>query len=792
MNSPSKVWLDDETYSPFPITNGVDRYAEGVEIMIRALALDDGPVIVTDLTPGGDVWLLQHDELVPAPLHYVHALDEALDDPDAEVWAQNSRFDRTVERVAGLKIPLHRWRDTMVQAMAHGLPGKLEQMCQALKLPEDKAKDKAGKALIQLFCKPQAFKFRKKMEGEKPADYKAAKAAAAEAWQGRATRDTHPAEWRQFLIYAGRDIISMRAASKIMPMWNYRGAELALWQLDQRINDRGAMIDLELAECALNAVDAAQIVLREKTQEMTGYDPETGEGVESATQRDKLLEYLLAEYGVDLPDMKKDTLERRIADPDLPEGLKELLRVRLQASTTSTSKYRVLIRATSSDGRLRGLLQFCGASRTGRWAGRLFQPQNLPSRGLLPAPQIAEGIEALKGGYADLMFDNVMKLTSSTIRGCIIAPPGRKLVVADLSNIEGRVVAWLAGEQWKLKAFGEFDTVREMFGDWITGPEYYAACLEASAPVLELNDKEEPVRRGPDLYKLSYAKSFGVSPSDVSKDQRQIGKVQELMLAYQGGVGAYMTGAATYGIDLEDMAEKAHRAIPGNIMGQARIMLEWHQKHGRDPLRLTGLSERAWLVCEAFVLGWREAHPNIAQFWKDLDATVREAITNPGVTLQCGKVRIRRDGAWLRMVLPSGRALCYPNPALVPEKKKKGLDEQELEGDEAPATGRTQISYMGMNQYTRKWERIRAYGGLLCENLCQAIARDVMAANMHAIEEAGYEITLTVHDEIITEAPDHPDWNPEHLAALMARVPAWAEGLPLAAAGFESDRYRKD
>src|SRR6185503_2034114 len=491
----------------------------------------------------------------------------------------------------------------------------------------------------------------------------------------------------------------------------------------------------------------------------------------------------------------KDTLERRIADPDIPEGLKELLRVRLQASTTSTSKYRVLIRCTSADSRLRGLLQFCGASRTGRWAGRLFQPQNLPSRGLLPAPQITEGIEALKGGYADLLFDNVMKLTSSTMRGCIVAPPGRKLVVADLSNIEGRVLAWVAGEQWKLKAFAEFDTLMLENGSWMRGPDYYEACLAGAAPELELDAKDEPVRRGPDLYKLSYAKSFGVSPSDVSKDQRQIGKVQELMLGYEGGVGAYMTGAATYGIDLEDMAEKAHRAIPGEVMGRSRIMLEWHQKHGRNPLKLTGLSERAWLVCEAFVLGWRDAHANVKQFWKDLDVSVREAITNPGVTIQCGKVRVRRDGAWLRIVLPSGRALCYPGPALVPEKKKKVKNEHEAEAEleeEAPASGRTSISYMGMNQYTRKWERIHTYGGMICENICQAIARDVMAANMHEIEAQGYEITLTVHDEIICEAPDSPDWNPEHLAALMARVPDWATGLPLAAAGFEADRYRKD
>ncbi len=787
-----KLFGDFESFSPTPITNGVHRYAEQVELLIGAWAIDDGPVLVRDMTPGGQDWLLDDlvgIDLIPAPRGYVWAVENALADDQVELWFHNSHFDRTVWRHADPATcpPVHRWRDTMVQAMAHSLPGKLESLCAALKLPADKAKDKAGKALIQLFCKPIAFRYPKRAAGEPLTAYKIAKEHAAKTWPGRATRDTHPAEWRQFLIYAGRDIEAMRAAHKLMPMWNYRGAELDLWRLDQRVNDRGVAIDLELAECAVNAVDGAQEGLRDEAFALTA-----GE-VESATQRDSMLLHILTAYGVDLPDMKKDTLERRIADPDLPDALKELLRVRLQASTTSTSKYRVLSRCTSSDGRLRGLLQFNGASRTGRWAGRLFQPQNLPSRGLLPQSQIQLGIEALKGGYADVVFPDVMKLTSSAIRGCIIAPLGKKLVVADLSNIEGRVVAWLAGETWKLRAFAEFDTMMLDSGAWISGPEYYALCAAGVPPELELDAKGEPVRRGHDLYKLAYSKSFGISPADVTKDQRQVGKVQELALAYQGGVAAFLAMAATYGLDLEAMAEQAQRSIPGNVWGQANILLAWHRKMGRDPAAALGLSERAWLVCESFVLGWRDGHANVKAYWADLDAAVREAIANPGATVPCGRVKVRRDGAWLRIVLPSGRALCYPGPALVPEKKRKAdAAEADIDVVDAPApTGRTVISYMGMNQYSRKWERITTYGGKVCENITQAVARDVMAANMPEIEQQGYEIVLTVHDEVITEAPDNPDWNPEHLAAIMAQVPDWAQGLPLAAAGFEAMRYKK-
>ncbi|EMS7588382.1 DNA polymerase, partial [Salmonella enterica subsp. enterica serovar Newport] len=199
----------------------------------------------------------------------------------------------------------------------------------------------------------------------------------------------------------------------------------------------------------------------------------------------------------------------------------ELLAIRLQASTTSTSKYKSLMKGVSSDGRLRGTLQFCGASRTGRWAGRLFQPQNLP-RPSLEQEQIDEGIEALKAGCADLLFDNIMELTSSALRGCIMAPEGKKLVVSDLSNIEGRKLAWLAGEQWKLDAFREYDE-----------------------------------GTGPDLYKLAYARAFNISPDNVDKYQRQIGKVMELGLGFGGGVAAFLTFALVYGLDLDELANAA-------------------------------------------------------------------------------------------------------------------------------------------------------------------------------------------------------------------------------------------
>lgn len=696
------LFLDLETYSDVPINHGTHRYAERAEVMLFAWAIGDEPVSVWDCTA---------DPAVPPRLL------QALEDERVEIYAHNSHFDRTVLRHAApfqaARIAAEspaRWRDTMVKALAHSLPGSLADLCDILKVPTDKAKDKAGKQLIHLFCKPR------------PATSKIR----------RATRETHPTEWARFVEYAALDIEAMRVVDKKLPNWNYQGEELALWHLDQRINDRGAAVDTDLADAAIRAVERAQKILASRTRELTDG------AVQAATQRDALLKHLVAAYGVELPDMQQATLERRVNDADLPAELRELLAIRLQASTTSTAKYKTLARGASSDGRLRGTLQFNGASRTGRWAGRLFQPQNLP-RPVLKQDQIDLGIEALKGDCEDLLFGNVMELTSSAIRGCIVAPGGKKLVVSDLSNIEGRDQAWLAGERWKLAAFRSFDA-----------------------------------GTGHDLYAIAYAKSFGVTPESVMADkkaggnQRQIGKVQELALGYEGGVGAFLTFAAAYSIDLEEMAAQAWDAIPVDVLAESADMLAWTKKQKRPTF---GLTDRAWIVCDAFKRSWRYAHPAISSMWAELGDAVRVAIATPGVTRTCRALKIRRDGAWLRIRLPSGRFLCYPSPTL------------EDGG---------QITYMGINQYSRKWCRLKTYGGKLFENVCQAVARDVLTHNMPQIEAAGYQVVLTVHDEVICEAPDSDEFNAEHLSTLLSANPPWAPDMPLAAGGFEAYRYRKD
>lgn len=689
------LWFDCETYSECDLkAHGTHRYAEhpSTEIMVAQWAFDDGEPCVGDCT----------NRLIHDP-----GLIAALRDPSVTIIAHNSMFDRTLLRHCwGIDVPVERWQDTMIKAMAHGLPGSLDKIGQIVGLDAGQAKDKRGRELIQLFCKPRP----------------------KNSTLRRATRETHPEQWQEFLEYSRQDIVAMRAIHERLPSWNYRTGhpELALWHLDQRINDRGVAVDTDLAAAAITAVAREQKRLKHEVTE------QTNGLVTNASQRDNLLAFILAEYGVTLPDLKADTLRRRLEDPDLPEGVKLLLSIRLEATKTSTAKYKALVNATSADGRLRNTLQFAGAQRTARWAGRIFQPQNMP-RPDMEQDDIDQGVEALKAGCADLFFPDVMRLTANAVRGCIVAPPGKKLCIADLSNIEGRGLAFLAGERWKLKAFAEFDA-----------------------------------GIGADLYKLAYARSFDVDPAAVEKWQRQIGKVMELGLGYEGGVAAFLTFAAVYNMDLDELAKAVYATASAEAMENARGMWQWAQKKKRT----LGLPENIYIACEILKRAWRDAHPMTVALWKAAGDSVRAAITNPGETFPIGQhLKARRDGAWLRIRLPSGRYLCYINPKVADDG---------------------QISYFGVNQYTRQWGPIKTYGGKLVENCTQAFARDILAYNMPAIERAGYEIVLSVHDELLTETPDTTAFSHETLSAMMASAPPWAEGIPLAAAGFETYRYRKD
>ena len=691
---------DLETYCETPIRHGTYRYAEDAEVMVVSLAIDDGPVEVWDVQDRPD-W---RDDL----REYFALADE--------IVFHNSSFDRAVLRENDVEIPLPKLRDTRVQALSHSLPGGLDILCRLMNVPLDEAKLETGHKLIQLFCKPR------------PKNSKIR----------RATRESHPAEWAQFLDYAGHDISAMRFIRKKLPTWNYTGDALALWHLDQRINDRGVQMDLDMVNAALAAVKRERARLSKRTKEITNDE------VGSTSQRDKLLEYLLAEHGVSLPDMKSDTIERRLEDEDLPRAVKELLLNRMEATRASLAKYSAILRGVSKDGRVRGTIQFNGAMRTGRWSHKLVQLGNLmrTPKYLAGDEGVNEAREAIKAGHVDLVYEKPMEVLSAAVPWTIVAPRGKKIIAVDLSQIESRSLAWHAGEDWRVEVFKHYD------------------------------DNKKDLTRDP--YIIGYTRTFAADIREVIRDYeqggklRQIGKVLELALGYQGYIGAFISMAAVYRIDLSVLAGLYDRLPP-----EMKESGEKAWRRAQDKHQTFGLDKNVYIVCHCSVMMWRAASPATVQFWWDLQAACREAIKMPGMLFNVGRLRIRSRGPWLGIEIPSGHTLCYPNP-----KVKDG-----------------QIFYSGQNQYTRKWSTISTYGGKIAQNVMEATATGsggILGRSMPAVEEAGYEIITHSHDELVVEAPDSDDYSVADLGNIFTAGHDWTAGLPMSFDGYESRFYRKD
>lgn len=721
------LYCDLETFSAKDIRAGSHAYAAdpSAEILLWGYAIDDAPAKVWDVTEGS----------MPEELRV--ALDEVARKERRHVWQNGVMFDRVFLSyvMPEIELPMETLDDTMVMAYQAGLPGSLKELCEVFHLSKDKAKDADGSRLIQIFCKPL------------PSTWKL----------DRATSKTHPEEWAKFVNYCRLDIESMREVYKKLPAFNRTVKERELQVLDAAINMRGIGVDVEFAEAAIATAERAKKDIDKQVFKLTDGR------VVTAGQRDALIQFFFDKYGWQLKDMRKSELEKRMEDPDIPAEMKELIGLRLMGTKTSVQKYKRVVQ-DAVDGRLRGCMQFRGASRTGRISGRTFQPQNLPRPLIKSQTEIEEIIEDTKLGILEICYDDVSVPLSSAIRSVIVPAAGNRLCVADFSNVEGRVLAWLAGEEWKLEAFREFDTLQTKSGAWAL--PYRDGWFQEWA----VNEKGDFIHKGHDLYKLTYARTFGIKPEDVTKDQRQMGKVLELALGYQGGPGAFATFAMNFGMDLDDLAKTTEATIEESYWIESMGMLKW----AKEKKLIRGMSQKAWVACNAIKSAWRKANSEIESFWYSLAKACQSAIKAKGVAFSAGRIVCRVSGNYLLMRLPSGRYLVYPAPRL-PE-----------EGEMCD------FSFMGVNQYTKKWERIPTYSGKLAENSVQGAACDLLLEAGPRLEAAGYHIVMSVHDEYITEIKDDNTRNHREMEQIMSALPDWADGLPLVAAGFEAARYRKD
>ena len=512
-----RLYLDTETYSECDlIERGAYVYATHPSTQVLMVQWALGPAEPQYCSPAFG------DEL-PADLL------EALQDPAVEIVAHNAQFDRwMLWHVLGLRemTPISRWRCTMAKALSLGLPSSLGDLGAVLGLSEGAAKIKDGKRLIRLFSMPQVPRYRRR-EGETEQGL----ALRIKQDTYRATPDTHPEDWARFVEYGLRDVVSLREIDRRVPEYNYRGQELELWRLDQVINDRGLPVDMPLAHAVARLCDEEQARLNEELRDITGRQ------VQTHSQRDAALTWL-RQQDVALPGYTKADVTQALANDNLPPDARRVLEIRREAGRSSTAKYLKIAQVSCpKDHRIRGALQYAGASRTMRWAGRMVQPQNFPRPSLKDTDTAAEAVLA---GSARWMYDDIMSLGADCLRPTIAAPEGFRLVAGDYSNIEGRMLAWLAGESWKLDAFRAFDQ-----------------------------------GKGHDLYKLTYSRAFDEPIEQVDDDKRFIGKVAELACGYGGSVGAFAQMAANFGTELPEA--RVRQVVAAWRRANAAIASWWYE-----------------------------------------------------------------------------------------------------------------------------------------------------------------------------------------------------------------------
>lgn len=643
------LWLDIETYSPVDLAKaGVYKYTEHPDwrILMCSWALNDGEVHRAE----------GHEAILKIP---------GLFDRKVLKVAHNASFERI--NLSRLKrrgfLPPEQFFDTAALARTWGLPASLKDFALALGAEE---KDEAGTRLINLFSKPSR-------KGE------------------RVTKEEKPEDWAAFGAYCDQDVETMRDAAKMLGRDFPRG-ERAVYEVDQRINDRGVRVDIELARAAERCFKDNRAEALKEIERTAGVD--NGNSVAQ-------LRTWLRSRDVDTEDLRKDTV-KELLEGDIPDDVRRVLTLRQECAVSAAAKFTAAIRATNDDGRLRGTMQYFGAS-TGRFAGRLIQFQNLARDGF-KAPDGSYDTQAEEAAVGRLLEGGSIPSPElkKLIRPLLMGP----FVVCDYSSIEARVMAWLTGEQWMIDAF----------------------------------------RNDEDIYVATAAKLGGPEKGF----DRQHGKVASLALQYRGGIGAMI-------------AMGGRNILPKNTP--------------EDVLRKR---------LQEIVNIWRAQSPAVRRFWAQL-----ERIINTGGAVDTGLVSIEVKGQDRYVWLPSKRPIVYRG---LTRRWKQPLD---VDGSPlGPARLVPHVLNTGGDRARVPYKPL--HGGIITENIVQAVARDILVAALRRLEEAGWPVVTHIHDEVVCEIPtDKRDLSEDALVAevseIMCRPPSWADDdLVIKAAGYTCQRYHKE
>ena len=626
-------------------------------------------------------------------------LRDALTDPSVTKHAYNAQFERLITRhCLGIDVPIEQWRCTLVESYYLGFAGSMNVVLKAIGLAP---KDDRGGRLINLFSSPA------------PKNHK----ADWYSWENR------PNEWAEFGEYCVQDVEVERALwhwLQQFPLMNDWDREQ--WYLDQRINDRGVPMDVDMAHKAVEIWDIERCHLTEELSEMTGLPKVT---------RQPFLDWVRDNTGVTLESTRKDYLAALLKKGDLPDEVKPCVGIWVQKEGKATSKYLAVLNCVGAGGRARGMFQYKGASRTDRAGGRLIQLQNL-KRPFASADGIETLADAIKCGdpqFLRMLYPmSVADVLGGAIRHVIQAKPGYSFAITDLSSIESVVLGWIS-----------------------------------QCPAID-----DTFRSGRDSYKVFAAEYYSISYEEVTKAQRSFSKPPVLGCGFMLGWRGLMSYAEGYGVDLGE--EEAKQAVDT----------------------------------------FRTMYPEIPAFWKWIYDAVKH-VTSTGFPLSGYRLKLERDDSFLRIWLPSGRALSYYKP----EVRKKRAPWRNMtaaagdipyvkfltdgwtdgllvsEGYMQPVQMLDNFSYMGLDD-RNQWTRIFAHAGGVTENIVQSIAGDILWHGLRNADAAGLPVVLHVHDEIVVEVPTAQTTSAlATLKECMTRELPWAPDMWLGADGFVTNRYTK-